>query len=871
MILYGLEPRHIHAVELGIASHNLFDLAFAHQAAEEAGVQGRIVFEMLEGMADHVRRALVEQGVPVLSYAPVADEKEFLNAIAYLIRRMDENSGPENFLRYAPELTPRSVAWRTLQEGFRAACERIDRTPSQPLRTQNRLTDTFAPDMGSRFTGVFVNEPDTDFSLAPNRQWAERIRECWRKCSGDAPLEIPLVVAGRAISETSSMREMHDPNQWPERVMVARCAMAGIEQIAQAVASGRSDPDGWRALTLDQRYAVLDRVAHGLRRARGDLIGAAAADTGKIFSEADVEVSEAIDFAEFYPWSVQALARRSNLALRGKGLGVVVSPWNFPIAIAAGGLLAALAAGNTVIFKPSSDALLVAWQLCRVFWEAGVSQNTLQFLPCPGDGAGQRLIGHPDVDFVILTGGTGTAMTLLARRPDLFLAAETGGKNATIVTAMADRDQAVKNIVGSAFGHGGQKCSATSLLILEKELYDDPRFKQVLVDAAASLTVGPAWRFDTRVGPLIRPPAGVLARGLTQLERGERWALEPRQEGDNPHLWTPGIKWGVQPGSFTHTTELFGPVLGVMRASDLEEAVALANQSGYGLTAGLESLDPREADYWKATIRAGNLYINRGTTGAITLRQPFGGMGKSAVGPAIKAGGPDYVTQFMRIDETGRPALGIIREEHPLLALAQRWERKCRWGQLTGVRDDLERFSHAVRSYLHHAQTCFFTPRDYFHLRGQDNQLRYLPAGRLAVCVHPDDSLFEIAARLAAGVITGCEVVLAFPVDLDNEAMRFLGGDEGRLLLAQAQVLHATAAELAEMVPRLDRLRCADARRVPAAVYSAAAQHGRYIAREPVFMDGRVELLHYLIGQSICDTYHRHGNLGERGRKRGPA
>jgi RHH-type proline utilization regulon transcriptional repressor/proline dehydrogenase/delta 1-pyrroline-5-carboxylate dehydrogenase len=190
---------------------------------------------------------------------------------------------------------------------------------------------------------------------------------------------------------------------------------------------------------------------------------------------------------------------------------------------------------------------------------------------------------------------------------------------------------------------------------------------------------------------------------------------------------------------------------------------------------------------------------------------------------------------------------------------------------LTGVRDDLERFSHAVRSYLHYAQSRFFTPRDYFHLRGQDNQLRYLPAGRLAVCVHPDDSLFEIAARLAAGVITGCQVVLACPVDLDNEAMRFLGGDEGRLLLAQAQVLHATAAELAEMVPRLDRLRYADARRVPAAVYAAAAQHGRYIAREPVFVDGRVELLHYLIGQSICDTYHRHGNLGERGLKRGPA
>ena len=368
-----------------------------------------------------------------------------------------------------------------------------------------------------------------------------------------------------------------------------------------------------------------------------------------------------MDFAAFYPHAAQAYFDMPNLRCRGKGVGVVVAPWNFPIAIPCGGITAALAAGNTVIFKPSSDAILVGWLLCRCFWRAGVSQNVLQFLPCEGGSTGARLTGHPDVDFIILTGGTDTGLRILRERPDAVLAAETGGKNATIVTAMSDREQAVGNIVYSAFGNSGQKCSATSLLILEREVYDDEAFKRQLTDAAATFKTGSAWDFTSRMGPLVRPPRSPLQEALTNLEPGESWALEPRMLADNPQLWTPGIKWGVQPASTTHMTEFFGPVLGVMAADSLEQAVALANQTGYGLTSGLESLDRREQDLWKKGIKAGNLYINRGTTGAVVLRQPFGGMGKSALGAGIKVGGPHYVTQFFEAEELGPPQTGAAR------------------------------------------------------------------------------------------------------------------------------------------------------------------------------------------------------------------
>ena len=440
--------------------------------------------------------------------------------------------------------------------------------------------------------------------------------------------------------------------------MFANFCMANEQDVEKAVETAQADPDGWRSKNVEERHAVLDKVAHELRKARGDLIGAAAANTGKVFTEADPEVSEAVDFTEFYSYSARLFANMPNIKATPKGVGLVVTPWNFPIAIPCGGLVASLAAGNTVIFKPASDAVVTAWELVKCFYRAGVSKNTLQFLPCSGREVGPKLVNHPGVDYVILTGGTDTGMDMLRQRPDMLLAAETGGKNATIVTAMSDRDQAIKDILHSAFSNCGQKCSATSLVILEKEIYEDELFRKQLADAAKSYKVGSCWRFRNKMGPLIHPPKGDLQKALTTLEPGESWVLQPEQVGDNPFLWKPGIKWGVKPGSYTHMTEFFGPLLGVMEARDLNHAIELVNQTGYGLTSGLESLDHREQVRWKDAIKAGNLYINRGTTGAIVLRQPFGGMGKSALGAGIKAGSPNYVYQFMDFEDVDWPEAG---------------------------------------------------------------------------------------------------------------------------------------------------------------------------------------------------------------------
>ncbi|MBN9195386.1 MAG: aldehyde dehydrogenase family protein, partial [Microbacterium sp.] len=314
-----------------------------------------------------------------------------------------------------------------------------------------------------------------------------------------------------------------------------------------------------------------------------------------------------------------------------------------PVAIPAGGVLAALAAGSGVVIKPAKLSQRCGAVMVEALWEAGVPRDLLALVDVAERDLGTRLVSHPAVDRVILTGAYETAQLFRSFRPDLPLLAETSGKNAIVVTPSADLDLAASDVVKSAFGHAGQKCSAASLAILVGSVADSERFERQLVDAATSMRVGYPADPSTQIGPIIEPASGKLLDALTRLEEGESWLVEPKQLDDSGRLWSPGIKKGVRPGSPFHLTEYFGPVLGIMRAADLDEALRLQNAVDYGLTAGLHSLDSAEVAQWLDRVEAGNLYVNRGTTGAIVQRQPFGGWKRSAVGAGAKAGGPNYL------------------------------------------------------------------------------------------------------------------------------------------------------------------------------------------------------------------------------------
>ncbi len=899
MLREMMKPENLAAVDVGVASHNLFDLAYGLALAAGQNAQDRVQFEMLEGMANHQARALLELWPNVLLYAPACRKENFVNAIGYLVRRLDENSGPENFLSHAFRLQVGGPEWQRLASAFLAASDAVPTTADAPRRTQDRreqLSVVGCQLSVSRSDNCqlttdncqlttancqLLNEPDTDFSLPQNGQWAAQIVAKWKpQCDGNAP-RIPLVIDGQEVFEGPALGQCLDPSR--PGVVVGRYCRAGEADVDRAAQCAAADPDRWRSLAAPGRYDLPGAVAQEIRKARDDLLGAALANGGKTFAESDPEVSEAVDFLEFYRATARWWHQMPTLAARPKGVVVVVPPWNFPIAIPCGGVAAALAAGNTVILKPSSDAVLVAWELCQCFWRAGVSKRALQFVPCSGVGEARRLVSHPKTSAVILTGGTATALAMLRENPGLDLYAETGGKNATIVTALADRDQAVKHVVHSAFSHSGQKCSAASLLLLEGEVYDDPQFRRALCDAAGSIVVGSAWDLETRMGPLIRPPAGDLESALKVLQPGEHWALAPRNVERKPNLWSPGIKYGVRPGSYTHRTEFFGPVLGVMRFTKLSEAVELVNQTGYGLTSGLESLDEREWDYWKEHVRAGNLYINRVTTGAVVLRQPFGGFGKSSFGPGMKAGGPNYVAQFMHFEDavptekvTGTfcpkgptnlrlvPGASHKRCLSPFPALCDRLAARADELGPDG-KDQYARILAAVLSYEQSFREEFGLAHDHFKLLGQDNVRRYLPVGEVRVRVHPEDTAVDLFTRVCAAHLAGSRVTVSVPPHLDGPALRLLKELTGPWAGA-IRFVEESDEQLAMAIRehRIDRVRYAAPGRVPRVVLEAAGQAGRCVVSTPVVLEGRLELLWYLREQSLSIDYHRYGNLGIR-------
>ncbi|HIP29656.1 MAG TPA: aldehyde dehydrogenase family protein [Sulfurospirillum arcachonense] len=864
MLEYALLPENAPFVNLGAASHNLFELAYGFELAKENDVMEHFSMEMLEGMSESARVSIKELSGEVILYGPAAKKEQFTNAIAYLVRRFDENTGTENFIRYSFGLEANSDDWNMLRDQFIASFENKKHIFIGAKRTQDRLTENWDDYKGGSFyTKEYQGEPDTDFILPQNKQWAKDIRTKWMKKKDEEVETAPVVIGGEDLTDKRKVKEVIDKSQLKDGVICGKYTIPTGEDLEKAVDVAVADPDGWRSMAHEARFEILSKVANEMRKKRLDLIGVASAEVGKIITETDVEVSEAIDFLEFYGHSADYFNNFENLKFKGKGVGVITPPWNFPVAIPVGGIAAALAAGNTVIVKPASVAALCAYELCKCFWDAGISKNTLQFCPAPGSLAGKHLVDNPKVDFVILTGGEDTAYSMLKSRPDLYLTAETGGKDATIVTALSDREQAIKNVVASAFHNSGQKCSATSLLILEDEVYNDEGFKSALKDAAASAEVGSVWDYVSRIGTLANKVDGNLKKAIDTLENGEEWLLKPSYAEDNEYMLKPAIKWGVTEGNFCHMNELFGPVLSVMRAKDLKHAIDLVNKTGYGLTSGIESLDARETDYWRENIRAGNLYINRGTTGAIVLRQPFGGMGKSAIGAGRKAGAYSYVTQFMNFEEVSIPKIDKAHF-HPLVDIVKNWNSEAAKGTHKTFKEDFSKLSVALQSYLKNFKDEFDVEHDYFKLRGEDNIFRYIPLERVAIRVTKSDSLFDIMSRILAAKVSGVALHVSVEASLENSVVSFLYENKDTLLKSTDKVARESEEEFVKCFSKVNRLIYSDIAKVSKYVFTEAAKLAKFIVRGKPMMEGRLELLNYFEEQSISHSYHRYGNIGVR-------
>jgi RHH-type proline utilization regulon transcriptional repressor/proline dehydrogenase/delta 1-pyrroline-5-carboxylate dehydrogenase len=843
MVTYGCQPDHANAVHLGIASHNLFDIAYAMLLRAENKVERDVTFEMLEGMADHIRRAVQKVVGDILLYCPVATKKDFQSAVAYLIRRLDENTGPENFLRYTFGLKPHTDEWDDQVTLFKRACEEMNKASLKPRRIQNRNE----PPHPLPCDAPFENEADTDFALPQNRVWAEKILKKWHKCKIDP---VPLVIGGKTLQHPQPEGEGFDPS-YPKEVLY-RYTLASWEEVDEALRTAKAYEASWNAISVGQRAALLTAAAQKMRERKSDLIGVMIADGGKTILEGDPEVSEAIDFAEYYCRSLLKMDACKDIAWTPKGTILVAPPWNFPVSIPAGGILAAIAAGNCVIFKPAPEAVLSGWVLANALWDAGIPKEVLQFVNCADEPVGSKLISDPRVNAIILTGATSTAKLFLKMNPKVDLAAETGGKNSMIITGMSDRDLAIKDLIQSAFGHSGQKCSAASLAILEAEVYDDKHFRKQLKDAVESLTVGSPWDLASKVVPLIRPAHDALLKGLTSLEPGEEWLVEPKQNPHNPNLWSPGVKLGVKEGSFMHQTELFGPVLGLMRAKNLKHAIHLANGTPYGLTSGLQSLDEREQKYWMTRIEAGNCYINRTTTGAIVRRQPFGGCKASSFGNGAKAGGPNYLAQFAYPSQVGLP-----QEKLPVDPVVNYLINFIEKISLSA--EDLGIFFASIANYAYWGKR-FKQDHDPSKVIGQDNIFRYRPHQKIAFRIQERDKPLDLFRVIAGALTTGSPLEISWSrghtdVTFNDQwprtfpQLRFVEESEERFL----KRLNSGCFKRIRLISNPSE-----------ALLLAAASTATYLAAAPVLANGRFELLHFLREIAYSMDYHRYGNLGVR-------
>ncbi|MDE8587117.1 bifunctional proline dehydrogenase/L-glutamate gamma-semialdehyde dehydrogenase [Arthrobacter sp. NQ4] len=814
VINYALHPERIKNIRIGVAGHNLFDIAFAWLLAKQRGVESGIEFEMLLGMAQGQAEAVKKDVGSLLLYTPVVHPSEFDVAIAYLIRRLEEGASQENFMSAVFELSENEGLFEREKQRFLSSLEALDNTVPLPNRRQDRNL----PPEAMPHTG-FRNTPDTDPALPANRTWGRAILE-----------RVPSSTLGDASVKAAFINDEDTLNS----------------AIANAVEKGKA----WGELSGNERAEILHRAGEILEARRADLLEVMASETGKTIDQGDPEVSEAVDFAHYYAESARKLDTVDGATFVPAKLTVVTPPWNFPVAIPAGSTLAALAAGSAVVIKPAKQAARSGAVMVEALWEAGVPKGVLTMVQLGERELGTQLISHPAVDRVILTGGYETAELFRSFRKDLPLLAETSGKNAIIVTPSADLDLAAKDVAYSAFGHAGQKCSAASLVILVGSVAKSKRFHNQLIDAVTSLKVGYPQDPTSQMGPIIEPANGKLLNALTTLGEGESWAVEPAKLDETGRLWSPGVRYGVKRGSYFHLTEFFGPVLGVMTADTLEEAIAIQNQIEYGLTAGLHSLNSEELGIWLDTIQAGNLYINRGITGAIVQRQPFGGWKKSAVGAGTKAGGPNYLAglgDWLPTEASAKAPVAnaavrrILNAAGPALAPAE-----------------LESVQRALASDAEAWADEFGTAKDVSGLGAERNIFRYrsLP---VTIRLSEGAPLAHLVRTVAAGVLAGSAVTVSTAVELPAQLRSVLTAQDIDVSVESDAGWLASAGHLAaagKLSGGRIRLIGGDASAL------AEATGGRpdlAIYAHPVTEAGRVELLPFLHEQAVSITAHRFG------------
>jgi len=643
-----------HATTLrpALGSHNLRSLAHGMAVAEHLGVDRKgVEMQMLHGMGDPEKEAVTAAGWRLRIYMPYG---ELVPGMAYLVRRLLENSSNDSFLRagFVKHVPPVTLLAPPMPP---APATGVDPGADPGGRAAD-------PPPATGAAAVFRNEPLADFAVDAARRAMQDAVDRLDAALANGPVTVPVVIEGRRVAAGGTFPR-HDPGDHARSIAIVSAATPADAD--RAVSAALRAADAWHGCGWERRAGILERAAAIMRRRRFELAAIEVREVGKPWREADADVAEAIDFCTYYAREARRLACPVRVDVPGeenttvwipRGPTVVIAPWNFPLAILTGMTTAALVTGNPVVMKPAEQSSLVALRLHEILLEAGVPPAAVAFLPGRGEEIGPTLVSHPDTAVVAFTGSRGVGLAINAAaaaasgqgssRLVKRVIAEMGGKNAIIVDDDADVDEAVLAVVQSGFGFQGQKCSACSRVIVLDGVHD--AFVRRLADAVRSLRVGPAAEPGTRVGPLVDAEARDRVRSFIEIGRRtarEVVAVEVGPLADRGWFVGPHVFADVDPAGPLGQEEIFGPVLAVFRAADFSRAITLANGTDYALTAGVFSRSPSHLEQAVATLQAGNVYLNRGITGALVGRQPFGGYRLSGIGS--KAGGPEYLQQFL--------------------------------------------------------------------------------------------------------------------------------------------------------------------------------------------------------------------------------
>ena len=616
-----------------IGSHNVRSQALACAIAEELKIPSRrFEMQVLYGMGDKLAQALVKRGHRVRVYCPYG---ELLPGMAYLIRRLLENTANSSFIRQNQEEKP-------IEELI------------APPQTDSKGEQPFAPTDNAVINGKYIPAADTDYADTETRIKAEQALARVKENLGKTYLPY---INGEYV-ETTNYLDSLNPSRTSE--LIGKVGQIDIEQAEKAMVAAKAAFPAWKNTPAQERAAILNKAADLMESQRHELNAWICLEVGKIIPQADAEVTEAIDFCRYYASEMVKLDAGYNYDVAGennryfyqpKGIAVVISPWNFPFAIATGMTVAALVTGNCTLLKPAATSSVIAAKITEILIAAGIPKGVFQFVPGKGSEVGNYLVQHKDTHVIAFTGSREVGCNIYAQAAKLQsgqkhlkrVIAEMGGKNAIIVDESADLDQAVAGVVQSAFGYTGQKCSACSRVIVAAPIYNT--FLNRLVEATKSLNVGATDDPGIQVGPVI--DASAKEKISQYIEKGKQesqLALEMSvpEEGYYVPLT---IFSEVAADATIAQEEIFGPVLAVIKAHNFDEALKIANSTDYALTGGLYSRTPSRIERAYKDFEVGNLYINRTITGAIVNRQPFGGFKLSGVGS--KAGGPDYLLQFL--------------------------------------------------------------------------------------------------------------------------------------------------------------------------------------------------------------------------------